>query len=59
MKSINTKSVLAALGIVAMLASPAFAKKAHVVRDQSGVSQAIPGYDANGGVVNVPDPDQR
>jgi hypothetical protein len=59
MKSINTKSVLAALGIVALLASPAFAKKAHVVRDQSGVSQAIPGYDANGGVVGIPDPDQR
>jgi hypothetical protein len=59
MKSVNTKSVLAALGIVAMLASPAFAKKAHVVRNQSGISQTIPGYDANGSVVGVPDPDQR
>ena len=59
MKSLNAKMVLSALGIVALLTSPAFAKKAHVVRDQSGVSQTIPGCDANGGVVGIPDPEQR
>ena len=59
MKSLNTKMVLAAVGIAALLTSPALAKKAHVVRDQSGVSHTIPGYDANGSVVGIPDPDQR
>jgi len=69
MKSFNTKLVLSSLGIVAMLTSPAFAQKRHhvtsdnqsaVYRDnQSAVYNEIPGYDSNGGVVGVPNPDQR
>jgi hypothetical protein len=69
MKSFNTKLVLFSLGIVAMLASPAFAQKRHHVTgaDQSAVYGAnqsaryneIPGYDRDGGVVGVPNPDQR
>jgi hypothetical protein len=71
MKSLNTKLVLSALGIVAMLTSPAFAQKRHRVNylNQSAVSTAIPGYDAvstaipgydkDGGVVGIANPDQR
>ena len=69
MKSFNTKLVLSSLGIVAMLTSPAFAQKRHhvtsdtqsaVYRDNhSAVYNEIPGYDSNGGVVGVPNPDQR
>jgi hypothetical protein len=67
MKSLNTKLVLSAFGIVAMLTSPAFAQKRHhVVRanqpavyssipgDESG---AIPGYNQSGGVIELPNPD--
>jgi hypothetical protein len=61
MKSLDTKLVLAALGIVAMLTSPAFAKKPHHVThvDQTAVSNTIPGYDKDGNTVAIPDPDQR
>ncbi|MGB8631770.1 MAG: hypothetical protein WCD69_20725 [Xanthobacteraceae bacterium] len=69
MKSFNTKLVLFSLGIVAMLTGPAFAQKRHhvtganqsaVYRDnQSGVYNEIPGYDSNGGVVGIPNRDQR
>jgi hypothetical protein len=64
MKSINTKLVLSALGIVAMLSSPAFAKQPnHQVTnaDQSAVSgtNTIPGYDRDGNVVAIPNPDYR
>jgi hypothetical protein len=71
MKSLNTKLVLSALGIVAMLTSTAFAQKRHHVSyvNQSAVSTAIPGYDAVstaipgydkvGGVVGIVNPDQR
>jgi hypothetical protein len=61
MKSLNTKLVLSALGIVAMLTSPAFAQKRHRVNylNQSAVSTAIPGYDKDGGVVGIANPDQR
>jgi hypothetical protein len=59
MKSINTKLVLSALGIVAVLAGPAYAKTARVMRDQATASQTIPGYDADGRTVAIPDPDQR
>ena len=69
MKSFNTKLVLFSLGIVAMLASPAFAQKQHHVTGANlsavyGASQSagyseIPGYDRDGGVVGVPNPDQR
>jgi hypothetical protein len=60
MKSFDAKLVLSALGIVAMLTSPAFAKKAHQVShvSESGVYNTIPGYDKDGGVVGIPDPDQ-
>ena len=71
MKSLNMKLVLSAVGIVAMLTSPAFAQKRDHVSyvDQSAVSTAIPGYDAvstaipgydkDGGVVGIANPDQR
>jgi hypothetical protein len=60
MKSLNTKLVLSALGIVAMLTSPAFAQKRHHVSyvDQSAVTAPIPGYDKDGGVVGIANPDQ-
>ncbi len=57
MKSLNTKLVLAAFGILAMLASPAFAKQPKQAT-QAGVYDAIPGYDGNGAVVEIPNPDQ-
>jgi hypothetical protein len=68
MKLVNTRLVLSAFGIIAMLTSPAFAQKRHhVIRanqsavystipgDESGV---IPGYDQSGGVVELPSPDR-
>jgi hypothetical protein len=56
MKSLNTKLVLSTFGIVAMLTSPAFAKKPHQVTDNNGsaVYNAIPGYDRDGAVVGIP-----
>jgi hypothetical protein len=62
--------VLSALGIVALLASPAFAqKRQHLTHaNQSGVSGAVPGYDVSrvvpgynrdGATVAIPNPDQR
>jgi len=61
MTSLNLKVALSALGIVAILASPAFAqKRQHVTHvNQSEVSKVIPGYDQNGATVAIPDPDQR
>jgi hypothetical protein len=59
MKSINTKLVLSALGIVAMLAGPAYAKTARAMHNQATSSQTIPGYAADGSVVPIQDPDQR
>ena len=67
---LNTKVVLSALGIVAVLASPAFAqKRQHVTHvNQSDVSSAIPGYDAarvvpgyskDGAIVAIRNPNQR
>jgi hypothetical protein len=57
MKSLNTKLVLSVLAIVAMLTSPAFAKKPHPVTYNNGsaVYNAIPGYDRDGAVVAIPD----
>jgi hypothetical protein len=68
MKTLNTKLVISAFGIIAMLTSPAFAQKRHhVIRanqsavystipgDESGV---IPGYAESGGVVALPNPDR-
>jgi len=58
MKSLNMKLVLSALGIVAMLTSPAFAKKAQQAAQDTGSYNSIPGYDKDGGVVGIPNPDQ-
>jgi hypothetical protein len=61
----NTKLIFSVFGIVAMLTSSAFAKKpqqdTHNVGSAvygSPVYGAIPGYDREGGVVEIPDPSQ-
>ena len=70
MNLLNTKAVMSALGIVAMLASPALAqKRQHVTHaSQSDISRVVPGYDASrvvpgysqdGTTVAIPNPDQR
>jgi hypothetical protein len=61
MHLLNMKVALSALGIVAMLASPAFAQKRQDVThpNRTDVSKAIPGYDKNGTTVAIPDPDSR
>jgi hypothetical protein len=64
MNLVNTKVVLSALGIIAMLASPALAqKRQHVTHAPSVVgddaSRVIPGYNKDGATVAIPDPDQR
>jgi hypothetical protein len=70
MNLLNTKVVLSAFGIIALLASPASAqKRQHVTHaNQSDVSTAVPGYDASsvvpgynkdGAIVAIPNPDQR
>jgi hypothetical protein len=50
MKSLNTKLVLSAVGMVAMLTSPAFAQtRRHVSYvNQSAVNAPIPGYQSTG-----------
>jgi hypothetical protein len=72
MKSLNTKLVLSAFGIVAMVTSPAFAQKRHHVTPanqsavhnvipgyvESGGYNMIPGYDESGGVVGIPNADR-
>jgi hypothetical protein len=69
MKSLNTKLVLSVFAAVAMLTSPAFAKKAQQATYNYGsatygsvvgwpVYSAIPGYDNEGNVVAIPDSDQ-
>jgi hypothetical protein len=65
MKSLNAKFVLSTFVVVAMLTSPAFAKKPqqHTSNHASSVYaspvySAIPGYDSEGNVVAIPDPDQ-
>jgi hypothetical protein len=59
MHLLNMKVALSALGIVAMLASPAFAQKRQDVThpNRTDVSKAIPGYDKDGTAVAIPDPD--
>jgi len=69
MNVLNVKVVLSALGIVAALASPAFAqKRQHVTHaNQSDVSsvvpydesRVVPGYSKDGATVAIPNPDQR
>jgi hypothetical protein len=61
MKSLDMKLVFSALGIVAMLTGPAFAKKPHhvtAVVNGSTDYNMIPSYDKDGAVVGIPDPDQ-
>jgi hypothetical protein len=60
MNSLNMKLILSSLGIVAMLTSPAFAKKPHQVTYNNGsaVYNTIPGYDRDGDVVGIPNSDQ-
>ena len=57
MNLLNTKVVLSALGIVAVLASPAFAqKRQHVTHlNQTASSKVNPGYDGNGTTLAIPD----
>jgi hypothetical protein len=52
------KLVLSALGIVVALASPAFAKSSQQAANGAGASNSIPGYDRDGGVVSIPNPDR-
>jgi len=61
MKFLSIKLALSALGIVALLASPALAQKSQRVTytNQTSASQTIPGYDRDGQTVAIPDPDQR
>jgi hypothetical protein len=70
MNLLNMKVLLSALGIVAVLAGPAFAqKRQHVTRanqsDASSMvtgydaSRVVPGYNADGATVSIPNPDQR
>ena len=70
MNLLSTKAMLSALGIVALIASPAFAqKRQHVTHvNRSDVSSVVPGYDASrvipgynkdGATVAIPNPDQR
>ena len=70
MNLLNRKVVLSALGIVAVLASPAFAQKRQRIThaNQSDVSSVVPGYDGSrvvpgynkdGATVAIPNPDQR
>ncbi len=57
MKSITTTLALALLGVTAAFASPAFAKKAHHVSQTPAYYNAIPGYNKDGAVVAIPNPD--
>ncbi|MFZ3361327.1 MAG: hypothetical protein WCA56_04110 [Xanthobacteraceae bacterium] len=60
MNSFNPKLVLSALGIVALLTSPAFAKTTQRVNQSNqSASQSIPGYGSDGSTVAIPNPDQR
>ena len=56
MKSISTKLVLSALAVATLLVSPAFAKKAHPVTHGTS-AYTMPGYDRDGGVVAIPNPE--
>ena len=60
MQSLNLKLALSAIGAIAMLTSPAFAKTPRQVthNDGSAAYNVIPGYDRDGAVVGIPDRDQ-
>jgi hypothetical protein len=69
MKSLNAKLVFSIFAVVALLTSPAFAKKAHQATYNYGsaaygsvvgspVYSAMPGYDSEGNVVAIPDSDR-
>jgi len=70
MNLFNTKVALSALGIVSVLAGPAFAQKrqhvTHVYQSDVtsvapgyDVSRVVPGYSKDGATVAIPNPDQR
>ena len=66
MKLLNTKLALSALGVVAMLTSPAFAQKRHHVipANHPALYSVVPsynmisGYSVSGAVVEIPNPDR-
>jgi hypothetical protein len=66
MKLLNTKLALSALGVVAMLTSPAFAQKRHhvVPGNNPALYSVVPsynmisGYGVSGSVVEIPNPDR-
>jgi len=66
MKLLNTKLALSALGVVAMLTSPAFAQKRHHVipANHPALYSVVPsynmisGYGVSGAVVEIPNPDR-
>jgi hypothetical protein len=63
MRVLGTKAAISALALAALLTTPAFAAKRHQVSRDPGFAgyydaTAIPGYDSQGNVVGVPNPDQ-
>jgi len=58
--SLNTKLLLSALGIVAMLTTPAAAQYMHRVTPagQSVTYNEMPGYNGGGSTVWIPNPDR-
>jgi|GEM_PF-6646695 hypothetical protein len=63
MKVLGTKTMISALALVALLTTPALAAKRHQPIQDAAVAgyydaNAIPGYDSQGNVVAVPNPDQ-
>ena len=66
MKTLGIKSVLSAVAVAALVASPAFAKSHRVVyQDNAAVGYVdaapgndIPAYDSQGSVVGIANPDQ-
>jgi hypothetical protein len=58
MKSIGMKLALSALGITAILMSPAFAKKPHQVSRDTEAYSTMPGYAKDGSVVAIPNSDE-
>jgi hypothetical protein len=58
MKSNSMKLALSALGITAILMSPAFAKKPHQVSRDSAAYNTMAGYAKDGSVVAIPNSDE-
>jgi hypothetical protein len=65
MKTLNTKLALSVLAVTALIASPALAKSHRVVLQDNAAATVyaapgndIPGYNADGSVVGIANPDQ-